>query len=440
MLNTMLLLLALAGATPGDTLWRRSFNGAGNREDRPTGLFCDGQGNVIITGYSYEKGADYNFLTIKYDSLGRKLWQRTYNSPLNSEDRIWASCLDRAGDIFVTGGSIANPASNWDYVTINYRPDGDTAWLRRYDSPFHREDKPAGIAKDDSGFVHVTGASRSADNSWDYLTIKYSAQGETLWTRRLDGIGHADDMAAAVAPDREGGVVVTGKSFNEDRMPDIVTVCYDAEGKLRWQQLYTGTGVGHDLANALAIDAQGNTYVAGSVTNQGSSYDYALLKYSPQGSLLWARTYDGPGHRVDMVTGLKLDSRGNAVITGQSMGAGTFSDYATIKYDAAGETLWVRRYNSPYNREDRAQALAVDEQDRVFVTGGSVLSGSFESYVTIAYGAGGDTLWTRSYKARGNGDSRATQVALDSEHGLVVSGFAATQASGLDIVTIKYRE
>jgi hypothetical protein len=139
-----------------------------------------------------------------------------------------------------------------------------------------------------------------------------------------------------------------------------------------------------------------------------------------------------------MATGLKLDSRGNAVITGQSMGAGTFSDYATVKYDTAGETLWVRRYNSPDNREDRAQALAVGEQDQVLVTGGSAMNGSFESYVTVAYNAGGDTLWTRSYKADGDGDSRATQIALDRSHGLVVSGFAATQASGLDIVTVKY--
>ena len=139
-----------------------------------------------------------------------------------------------------------------------------------------------------------------------------------------------------------------------------------------------------------------------------------------------------------MVTGLRLDSRGNAVITGQSMGVGTFSDYATISHDSAGESLWVRRYNSPDNREDRAQALTVDEQDRVYVTGGSVLSGSFESYVTIAYDAGGDTLWTRSYKADGDGDSRGTQIALCREHGLVVTGFAASKASSLNVVTIKY--
>ena len=100
----------------------------------------------------------------------------------------------------------------------------------------------------------------------------------------------------------------------------------------------------------------------------------------------------------------------------------------------------MRRYNSPYNREDRAQALVVDGQDRVFVTGGSVLSGSFESYLTIAYNAGGDTLLTRNYKADGNGDSRATQIALCRGRDLVISGFAATQASALDIVTVKYRE
>ena len=45
-----------------------------------------------------------------------------------------------------TGGSIIDTACNWDYLTIKYGPDGETAWIRRYDSPNHGEDKPAAIA------------------------------------------------------------------------------------------------------------------------------------------------------------------------------------------------------------------------------------------------------------------------------------------------------
>jgi hypothetical protein len=438
MVNSLFLFLALAGALPGDTLWLRSFNGPGNREERPTGAWCDRQGNVVVTGYTYRKETDYNFLVLKYDSPGKELWRRMYNSPLNSEDRVWASCLDDSGNIYVTGGSIASPEAGWDYVTIKYRPNGDTAWLRRYDSPYHSDDKPAAIAVDGAGNVAVTGASQSPDNSWDYLTVKYDMRGDTLWTRRLDGVGHGDDLAAGIAFDPGQGLIVTGKSFNESRMPDIVTVSYDPEGKVRWRQSFTGTGMGHDIANSVAVDTRGNAYVAGSVFDFGTSYDYALVKYSPAGKLCWARTYDGPGHRVDMVSALRLDSRGSICVTGQSMGAGTFSDYATVKYDSTGETLWVRRYNSPGNREDRAQALVVDGQDRVYVTGGSVLSGSYESYVTIAYDVRGDTLWSRSYKADGNGDSRGTVIALDQNRGVIVSGFAATKTGNQDVVTIKY--
>jgi hypothetical protein len=54
---------------------------------------------------------------------------------------------------------------------------------------------------------------------------------------------------------------------------------------------------------------------------------------------------------------------------GSSVGSGTYSDYATIKYNSAGEEQWVARYNGPENTLDIATALAVDPAGNVYVTG-----------------------------------------------------------------------
>ncbi len=50
----------------------------------------------------------------------------------------------------------------------------------------------------------------------------------------------------------------------------------------------------NDQANAVAVDADGNTYVAG-LYDMGSfsDADAILLKYSPDGTLLWAKTWGG---------------------------------------------------------------------------------------------------------------------------------------------------
>jgi uncharacterized delta-60 repeat protein len=438
MIANLLLLACLTGASPGAVLWQRSFNGTANRDDHPTGLLCDRDGDLIITGYTFKKETDYNFMTVKYDAQGHELWFRTYNGPANSEDRIWASCLDDSGNIYVTGGSLGNPLHGWDYVTIKYRPNGDTAWLREYDSPYHSDDKPAAIAVDPAGDVYVTGSSKSPDNGWDFLTVKYNARGETLWTRRLNGTGNGEDVPAALAIGPGQGVVVAGRSFGEYHVPDILVARYDAGGNLLWSRTFGGTGMGYSTAASVKLDGRGSIYVSGSATNQWTSYDFCLLRYNLVGDLVWSRAYDGPGHKVDIVNAMALDSQGDVIVAGQSIGTGGCSEYATIKYDSTGETLWVRRHGSPAGLESRAQAVAVDDEGQVYVTGGSIREGSYQSFLTVAYSARGESLWSRSFKGDGDGDSRAVAIAPAGDSAVAVTGFAFFKKTDLDAVTIKY--
>jgi hypothetical protein len=63
-----------------------------------------------------------------------------------------------------------------------------------------------------------------------------------------------------------------------------------------------------------------------------SSSDYATIKYSPTGERLWAKRYDGPGNGIDDASGIAVDSQVDVYVTGNSQGAGSAGDYATIKY------------------------------------------------------------------------------------------------------------
>src|SRR4030066_122416 len=84
----------------------------------------------------------------------------------------------------------------------------------------------------------------------------------------------------------------------------------------------------------------------------------------------WVASYNGPGNYDDYASALAVDASGNVYVTGRSW-SGTSYDYATIKYDSNGDTLWVRRYNGPGNGFDEAIALAVDNSGNVYVTGHS---------------------------------------------------------------------
>src|SRR4030066_1429004 len=96
----------------------------------------------------------------------------------------------------------------------------------------------------------------------------------------------------------------------------------------------------------------------------------------------WVARYNGPGNSYDVAYALAVDDSGNVYVTGRSAGSFTYSDYATIKYSPAGDTLWVRRYNGPGNGHDEANALAVDGSGNVYVTGYS-WSGTTFDYAKI---------------------------------------------------------
>src|SRR5574341_975267 len=289
----------------------------------------------------------------------------------------------------------------------------DTAWVRRYNGPpGNSEDEASALALDGIGNLYVTGSSVGSETSFDYATIKYAPNGDTLWVRRYNGPGNSYDDALALAVDGSGNVYVTGRSYS-GTYADYATIKYAPNGDTLWVRRYNGTGNGYDYASALAVDGSGNVYVTGSSEGSGTFSDYATIKYAPNGDTLWVRRYKGPGNPGDGALALAVDGSGNVYVTGYSVGSGTYYDYATIKYASNGDTLWVRRYNGPGNFYDVAYALAVDGSGNVYVTGYSVGSGTFSDYATIKYAPNGDTLWVRRYNGPGNCGDGAYALAVD---------------------------
>ena len=72
-------------------------------------------------------------------------------------------------------------------------------------------------------------------------------------------------------------------------------------------------------------------------------------------------------------------------MTGGSVGT-TYPDYdyATIKYNSAGQQQWVARYDGPAHDRDEAPHIAVDRVDNVYVTGYSTGLGTDYDYTTIS--------------------------------------------------------
>jgi hypothetical protein len=86
--------------------------------------------------------------------------------------------------------------------------------------------------------------------------------------------------------------------------------------------------------------------------------DFVTLKYTPGGSPVWVQRYDRPRHRDDTPAGISVDHQGNVFVAGTANGS--YSDYATLKYSAGGTLLWERLLDGPRGRQDSVSALGVD--------------------------------------------------------------------------------
>ncbi|MDP3025982.1 MAG: SBBP repeat-containing protein, partial [candidate division Zixibacteria bacterium] len=217
------------------------------------------------------------------------------------------------------------------YATIKYYPDGDTAWVRRYNGPGNSSDGAYAIAVDGSGNVYVTGYSWGSGTNEDYATIKYDPDGNELWEKRYNGPGNYSDFAYAIAVDGSGNVYVTGGSRDSVTYEDYATIKYYPSGDTAWVRRFDDGG--SDEAYALAVDVSGNIYVTGISSASGILYDYATMKYDPDGNQLWVQRYNGPKNGYDWAHAIVVDGSGNVYVTGESEGSGTDEyDYATLKY------------------------------------------------------------------------------------------------------------
>ncbi|HVP35814.1 MAG TPA: SBBP repeat-containing protein, partial [Terriglobales bacterium] len=380
-----------------DSSWTDIYDGPAHGEDVASSIalldfylfgyyiFTD----ACVTGWSAGIATGLDYATINYDpETGSPIWIRRYNGPGNGDDRAHAVVIDSLSDISVTGESWGD-GTGFDYATIKYYGWGDTIWIRRYNGPGNGDDKAYAIAADTGGNVYVTGGSYGTSSYFDYATIKYKSDGDTAWVRRYSGLDQGN-AAHAIAVDDSGNVYVTGQSRNGQISSSYATIKYKPDGEVAWTSRYRGwffSSVGSDLA----LDNAGNLYVTGWSDGPSGVYDYVTLKYNVSDSNpFWGASFNSPYNMVDFAYGIAVDPPGNIYVTGESykyeqIGSGYkySSDCVTIKYTPGGDTLWLRRFNGWADSNDAGLDIAADTRGNVYVTGKSF--GSNFDYATIKY-------------------------------------------------------
>jgi uncharacterized delta-60 repeat protein len=358
-------------------------------------------------------------------------WVARYDGPRHDADVNPIVKVDGTGHIYV-GGTSQGP-TNADVAIIKYDSLGAALWTARYSAGPDTVEALFAMEVDANGVVWATGRTGTDDIGGDAFTVSFSADGTLRWARRL---GATNSFAAGfgIAIDAQGNSYIAGQ-----KEEDFLTIKYDFEGNELWGVAFNGAGNGTDTARSIAVFGT-NIYVTGSSWN-GSNLDFLTLNYSQGGSMLWRATYDAA--ETDNAVAVAVDPSGNIVVAGNSYGTINYdeygSDFLVVKYSPGGARFWTARYDGFMNAEDYPSALTVDSAGNIYVTGHS----DFESpdsgvrqFATLKYDPTGRELWRNWHISHQYDGSRS--LAVDASGSVYITSLATGPFSGRDIGFIKY--
>jgi hypothetical protein len=134
---------------------------------------------------------------------------------------------------------------------------GNVDWSDRHDDTDFSGATDLAIGTGDE--ITVTGYSFRSGAGQDYETLKYSSDGNLVWSVRYDSAEGSSDEAYDVALSPLGDTIVTGRSYQAATSYDIFTIAYGAEepDPFGLAARVLGAGTGAVTSDPAALDCGG---------------------------------------------------------------------------------------------------------------------------------------------------------------------------------------
>src|SRR4030095_4559839 len=303
-------------------------------------------------------------------------------------------------------------------------------WVRTFPDSVGFRAASYDLVLDDSDNVYITGFFQNNGSTMNsFCTIKYSSSGTQQWVANYFGNNSGGRYARAMALDKFANVYVTGYSFETGQHVDYCTIKYSSNGLQRWVRTYNSQMNDRDEADKIVGDSAGNIYV--SVSTRGpTGFVITTIKYNPAGDVLWVKNY-GNGVPVANVNGMVVDEKCNIYL------ACNYNRALTIKYDSSGSLIWSQEYGvgmaGPYS-------IAIDDTNNVYIAGEIEHTTGVFNFLTVKYNSVGNVSWIQEYNidtTQSTGKNIANTIKVDSNGNLYVSGFTEN-ISPRKLLLLKY--
>jgi len=256
----------------GDTLWTKTYGGG-------SGEYCwagqpTSDGGYILVGVTYSYGAGgADIWVVKTDSAGDTLWTRAFGGSVMDEG--YGVCETSDGGFAVVGVTQSFGAGSEDAYILRLDSNGDTLWTRTFGTGSN-EDAKSVRQTNDGGFIVVGKAQGGGAGGKDVYLMRVSADGDSLWAKRIGGAN--DDIGWEVWVCDDGGFFITGEtdSYNGDSTDtEMYLVRTDSLGDTLWTTHFGG--VRDDWGKSGVQTADGGYAATGALYINGET-DFYLVR------------------------------------------------------------------------------------------------------------------------------------------------------------------
>ncbi|MBX3086731.1 MAG: SBBP repeat-containing protein [Anaerolineae bacterium] len=409
----------------------------GSDLDSGYGIAVDNSGNVYVSGMTYS--SDFP-LRNPFQATGDET--DTFVTKLNAAGNQFLYSTFLGGSWYETARAIAVDSSGNAYIT------GET---ESSDFPTRNPFQPAHIGMRDA-----------------FVAKLNTTNGDLIYSTYLGGL--IDDYAYGIAVDSNANVYITGRTdspdfpvenafqptFRDGGRPDAFVSKLNASGNALIYSTFLGGGY-TDNGNAIAVDASGSAYIAGTTESSDfptqnplqaanvSGNAIFITKLTPTGNTLVFSTYLG-GSSMEEGRGIALDSSGNIYITGltgspdfptvnafqPTFAGGSLFDAFVAKLNATGSALVYSTYLGG-SGDDIGNGIAVDSIGNAYVAGETYSrdfpildalqatnAGIYNAFVT-KLNVTGATLGYSTYLG-GNYKDQGFAIAVDGNSNVYVTG------------------
>lgn len=353
----------------------------GSKNESATAVIKTTDGGYAILGFTQSMDGDitnktnesYDYWLIKYDAANQLQWQNTYGG---SGDDRGIDLIQTSDDGYVVIGKsksndldVSENAGFDDFWVSKLDSGGSISW--EYTFGFAGSDTPYSIIQTNdegyllSGVLDVSASNGQGDRSsavrrhagGDYWVIKLNASGIREWSNYYGG--SFTDTAYDAIQTEDDGYIIVGSSDSDDVDISNANGGYDFwvikisnTGALVWEKSFGGSEI--DEARAISQTSDGNYLIVGdtrsndlNVSLNNGAADLWALKISPNGTVLWEKTFGGSNFDVGrsisktqdngfLISGSSRSSDGNLTTNkGQN-------DAWLLKINSSGDLEWEK--------------------------------------------------------------------------------------------------